>query len=139
MAGLAALAVWVAMAVTALPAAAATYPFSGFRAPIVNPPSFNTPIAGATVTLRFGLGGDRGSTCSKAFRPSMDRLLVQDDDRDAPTAEATGSLTYEPVKTRLRIHVDHREGMGRHLPALRAAAHRRDEPPRAVPVRDAGG
>lgn len=36
------------------------WPTSGFFAPVANPPAVNSVKAGSTVTLKFGLGGDRG-------------------------------------------------------------------------------
>jgi hypothetical protein len=36
------------------------FPFTGFFSPVANPPSINAVKAGATVPLRFSLGGNRG-------------------------------------------------------------------------------
>jgi CSLREA domain-containing protein len=46
------------------------FPFSGFLAPIVNPPAFNSVNAGQTVPLKFGLGGYQGMAIFAAGYPT---------------------------------------------------------------------
>ena len=39
-----------------------TYPFTGFSAPIVNPPGFNAANAGSSIRVSLGLGGNQGAS-----------------------------------------------------------------------------
>jgi hypothetical protein len=68
-------------------ALATRFPFTGFFAPVDNQPTFNVLKAGATVPVKFGLGGDRG----------LDVLAV-----DSPTSVGVPcptAATYDPVET----------------------------------------
>jgi hypothetical protein len=46
------------------------YPFTGFTAPVANPPEVNPVKAGQAVPIKFSLGGDRGLRILKLSAPS---------------------------------------------------------------------
>ena len=59
--------------------------FTGFRAPIVSPPAVNRAIAGDTVPLGFGLGGDFGSSVLASGSPASQQ-------RDCATGAPIGPI-----------------------------------------------
>ena len=63
-----------------------TWPFTGFGPPIDAVPALNSAHAGHTVTLRFGLGGDRGLGIFAAGSPSSTQVSCT---TGAPIGSAT--------------------------------------------------
>lgn len=82
------------MAVAPPPARAA---FQGFDPPILAPPTLNQFQAGATVSLRFSLGGNKGLGVIAAGFPTVEWIDCTSKVRIADTAAVTaeGSLTYD--------------------------------------------
>ncbi|MFJ7244740.1 PxKF domain-containing protein [Kitasatospora sp. NPDC098652] len=60
------------------------YPFSGFQAPVANPPAVNAIKAGRAVPIQFGLGGDRGLGVLATGQPTVQQT-------DCTTGAAIGS------------------------------------------------
>ncbi|MFI6151535.1 PxKF domain-containing protein [Kitasatospora sp. NPDC051170] len=60
------------------------YAFSGFRAPVANPPAVNAINAGRAVPIVFGLGGDRGLGVLAAGQPTVQQT-------DCTTGAAIGA------------------------------------------------
>jgi probable HAF family extracellular repeat protein len=72
------------------------WPFTGFAPPIHAAPDFNNAHAGHDVTLRFGLGGDRGLAIFAAGSPSSTEV-------SCTTGAAIGSATpLSPTDLELR-------------------------------------
>ena len=84
----------------ASPATGSTFDFTGFGPPVANPPTVNRVRAGATVPIKFGLGGDQGSD---VLAPGYPASAASDCTTGAvegdaePTTSATGKgLRYDP-------------------------------------------
>lgn len=82
------------------------YTFSGFGAPVDNPPVLNVMQAGRAVPLKFGLGGNFGLGVLAAGSPSSTRVNC---DTSAPLDEAettvtagNSTLTYDPASDRYK-------------------------------------
>ncbi|MER7960242.1 PxKF domain-containing protein [Streptomyces sp. NPDC096030] len=78
---------------------AVTYSFSGFFAPVDNPPVVNEVNAGRTVPVKFSLGGDQGLDILAPNSPSSQQVACSS---SAPVdvVESTSSqsgLTYNPA------------------------------------------
>jgi hypothetical protein len=81
-----------------------TYPFTGFFAPVDNPPTLNLLQAGKAVPVKFALGGDRGLGLFASGYPASQRISC---DSSAPvdlveltsTASASG-LGYDAATDR---------------------------------------
>lgn len=77
----------------------ATYDFSGFFAPVNNPPTFNKVKAGASVPVKFSLGGDQGLDIFEAGYPksqpiTCDTAAPSDGIEETATA-GSSSLSYD--------------------------------------------
>jgi hypothetical protein len=76
------------------PAGTPAWPFDGFGAPVDNPPVVNVVKAGATVPLKFGLGGDRGLGIFAPGYPASVKVACDASSTDALEETATpGSAT----------------------------------------------
>jgi hypothetical protein len=80
-----------------LPSSAATWPFTGFQAPVNNRPTVNVVKAGSAVPVRFSLGGDRGLNIFRAGYPKVVPMSCQagvpvDDVESTVTANSSGLL-----------------------------------------------
>ena len=77
------------------------YEFSGFRAPVDNPPVVNAAKAGSSVPVKFSLGGDQGLGVLAVGYPSSQQYTCDSDDPidtiEETTAANTG-LTYDPFR-----------------------------------------
>jgi YVTN family beta-propeller protein len=77
------------------------YPFSGFQAPVDNPPAVNAIKAGRAVPIQFGLGGDRGLDVLAAGQPTVqqtDCITGAAIGSPVPAQTAGGStLQYDPA------------------------------------------
>jgi hypothetical protein len=76
------------------------YDFSGFLAPVDNPPVLNTVSAGRTIPIKFSLGGDLG--LDVLFGTPMVVQLdcdttVPSDEVETTTTAGGGGLTYDPI------------------------------------------
>ena len=76
------------------------WPFTGFLAPVGNPPKLNIGRAGGWVPLRFSLGGDRGLNIIPGGAPTVTKLT------SCPSGTATG--TVDEAGTDPRRPVVHR-------------------------------
>jgi probable HAF family extracellular repeat protein len=75
------------------------FSFTGFFAPVQNPPTLNTVKAGQSVPVKFSLGGDHGLDILAAGSPASQPITC---DQGAPQAPVTGtgsagasSLSYD--------------------------------------------
>ena len=66
------------------------YAWTGFFAPVSNPPAVNVMTAGRAVPLKFALGGDRGLAILAAGSPSSQRVACTS---GAPSGTAERALT----------------------------------------------
>ena len=66
-----------------------SWPFTGFAQPIDAPPVLNRVRAGNEVTLRFGVGGDRGLSIFATGSPSSVEI-------SCATGQALGTATTIP-------------------------------------------
>jgi hypothetical protein len=93
------------LALTIVTSAASTwtfttiYPFTGFLAPVDNPPVINGVKAGLAVPVKFSLGGDRGLTILAADYPQSQRVTCDSGahlDEIGQTVNAgVSSLSYD--------------------------------------------
>jgi hypothetical protein len=79
----------------------AGFTFSGFFAPVNNPPVFNTVKAGQGVPVKFSLDGDQGLVIFDAEYPqswqiTCDTTAPVDDITTTTVTTGGSSLTYEP-------------------------------------------
>jgi hypothetical protein len=85
----------------AVTAAPVTFPFSGFFAPVNNPPTVNVVNAGRAIPVKFSLGGDRGLNIFKSGFPAVSTVgcsatAPADPIPATATVEATAnSLSYD--------------------------------------------
>jgi hypothetical protein len=79
-----------AYARTFTPAAAPTFAFGGFLAPVQGPPTVNVAKAGAAIPVKFSLGGDRGLNIFAGGSPSSVMVTCN---AVAPTGTVDQTLT----------------------------------------------
>lgn len=76
-----------------------TYPFSGFLAPVNPAPTVNLTRAGASVPLKFSLGGDLGLNILAAGSPTSVPIACDasspQDEVDVTVASSTSGLHYD--------------------------------------------
>ena len=80
--------------------------FSGFDAPVKNPPAVNGVRAGSVVPLKFGLGGDRGPSIFAPGFPSSAPVpcgAVGGPPSEVAMPGAT-QLTYDPTNERYQLN-----------------------------------
>ena len=112
-----------------------TWPFTGFGPPIDAVPALNSAHAGHTVTLRFGLGGDRGLGIFAAGSPSSTQVSCT---TGAPIGSATPvspadlELRYQAGPDRYTLRWQTSSRLGGHLSAAQPEAHGWIHPRRAV-------
>lgn len=75
------------------------YPFSGFFAPVDNPPTINVANAGSVIPVKFSLGGNYGLAILQLGYPASEQIscdaLATQDDVDQLPASTTSGLTYD--------------------------------------------
>ena len=80
------------------------WPFSGFFAPVDNPPTVNVAKAGSAVPVKFGLGGDRGLAIFASGYPRAVQTSctsgVPTDTIDTTVTAGGSSLQYDPASDR---------------------------------------
>ena len=69
------------------------WPFTGFLAPLENPPALNVREAGSTISIKFRLGGKRGLA-----------VLASGSPYSTPSSCSDGSLIGNPTPTRTADH-----------------------------------
>ncbi|WP_438290592.1 PxKF domain-containing protein [Streptomyces sp. HUAS TT7] len=114
-----------------------TFDFSGFFAPVDNPPRVNAKNAGSSVPLKFSLHGDQGLNILAANSPASQQVNCT---TGAPTGPlepttATTALTYDSSTDRYTYtwKTDSTwAGTCRHLPPPAFATHRRQRPHRLL-------
>ena len=78
---------------------AAPYPFTGFFAPVDNPPIVNAVNAGAAVPVRFSLGGDHGLAIFAAGYPKSQAVSCEStalvDGVEETIAASVSGLSYD--------------------------------------------
>ncbi len=75
------------------------YSFTGFLAPVKNPPAVNKDEAGDVVPIKFSLGGNAGLAILAAGYPISVPIACHSGDElsgGTPTAESCKGLTYNP-------------------------------------------
>ena len=77
-----------------------TFPFTGFQAPVQNPPTLNQVNAGRAIPMKFSLGGDQGLNIIASGYPTATQINC---DTDVPLNPATltdtaggSGLQYDP-------------------------------------------
>ena len=70
------------------------YPFTGYFAPVANPPKVNAVRASTTVPVSFSLGGDRGLSILGPGSPSVQQIDCSTGAAIGAAAAAAGTLTY---------------------------------------------
>jgi extracellular elastinolytic metalloproteinase len=84
-------------------------PGSGFSPPVANQPALNTVNAGATVPLKFNIGGDRGPDPLASNSPASQQIACG---TGVPVQFAIttpierGPLTYDPVTQQYQVNWD---------------------------------
>jgi uncharacterized repeat protein (TIGR01451 family) len=82
------------------------YNFTGFFAPIDNPPVFNEMKAGQAAPVKFSLGGDQGLNIFAAGSPSSVQISCTSGDPVLPVEETEtagqSSLSYDAVSDRYK-------------------------------------
>jgi uncharacterized repeat protein (TIGR01451 family) len=82
------------------------YNFTGFFAPIDNPPTFNEMKAGQAAPVKFSLGGDQGLNIFAAGSPSSVQISCDSGDPILPVEETetagTSSLSYDATTDRYK-------------------------------------
>lgn len=75
------------------------FPFRGFFAPVLSPPSFNSAQAGQTVPVKFGLGGFEGMAIFAPGYPTSSPVACPSStatsSMDAAAGGATSQLVYD--------------------------------------------
>jgi hypothetical protein len=66
------------------------FAFAGFSAPVGNPPTLNTPKAGAAAPVKFGLGGDKGLAIIATGYPQSQPIAC---DSREPVGSVEGTAT----------------------------------------------
>jgi hypothetical protein len=73
-----------------------TYVWTGFFQPVANPPTVNTVNAGASVAVKFSLGGNQGTSVFAAGSPSSTPVACTSPaPPTGPATPGTGTLTYD--------------------------------------------
>ena len=77
------------------------YNFAGFFQPVNNPPTVNIATAGASIPVKFSLGGDQGLSIFAAGSPASQMIVC---DGGAPLSEieetvtaGNSGLSYDPT------------------------------------------
>ena len=114
---------------------AASYAFDGFFAPI-DDDAVNVLKAGQGVPVKFSLGGDQGLDILAEGSPSS-RPVACDAERGARSGRGDrhGGFKRPDLRRddgRLHLHVEDRQGVGRHVPGAHRCAERRDDAHGAV-------
>jgi len=82
------------------------YNFTGFFAPIDNPPTFNEMKAGQAAPVKFSLGGNQGLNIFAAGSPSSVQISCTSGDPILPVEETetagSSSLTYDSASDRYK-------------------------------------
>ena len=82
------------------------YNFTGFFAPIENPPAFNEMKAGQAAPVKFSLGGYQGLNIFAAGSPNSTQISCNSGDPVAPMEETetagSSSLTYDSTTDRYK-------------------------------------
>ena len=76
-----------------------SWPFTGFLSPVDNLPTLNTVNAGATIPVKFGLGGNRGLAIMAPGFPGATKITCDSTlpvDAIEETSTANSGLTYDP-------------------------------------------
>jgi hypothetical protein len=77
-----------------------TYQFSGFFAPVANPPTINVVNAGSAVPVKFSLGGNQGLDIFAAGYPQSQTINCDttspQSDLEATVTAGSSSLSYDP-------------------------------------------
>lgn len=77
------------------------YPFTGFFAPVDNPPTVNVAKAGSAIPVKFSLGGDKGLNILPAGSPSSQQVSCDSsqplDDIEQTVSPGQSALTYDPA------------------------------------------
>ena len=76
------------------------YPFSGFLAPVANPPSINVVKASSAVPVTFSLGGNRGTAIFGAGSPTVQQISCTTRAPIGSATAATGTLAYNATTGR---------------------------------------
>ncbi|MEP6507525.1 MAG: PxKF domain-containing protein [Gemmatimonadales bacterium] len=71
------------------------WPFGGFEKPTVGSPSFNSAKGGATVVVKFSLGGNRGTSVLAPNSPTTVQVSCTTGAILGTASQATGSITYD--------------------------------------------
>jgi len=72
------------------------YDWSGFAAPVANPPTLNVFKAGQGIPLRFSLGGDHGLAVIRDGAPVSRQIPCNSVEFATSGAPTTGKLSYKP-------------------------------------------
>ena len=105
------------------------YNFTGFFAPIDNPPVFNEMKAGQAAPVKFSLGGNQGLNIFAAGSPSSVQISCASGDpiADVEETETAGqsSLSYDSDHRSVQIHVEDRELVEEHMSSTKRHVTRR--------------
>ena len=98
-----------------------TMTFTGFRAPIVSPPAVNRAIAGDTVPLGFGLGGDFGVVRSRQRLPGLPAEGLRDGRPDRAhrgddVSRQEGRAALRQGERAVRLQLEDQQGLERDVP-----------------------
>jgi hypothetical protein len=81
-----------------------TFPFTGFYAPVDNPPTVNSMKAGAAVPVKFSLGGDEGLNIFNPGYPASQNVTCDTgapiDPIEQTVTAGNSSLTYDSATDR---------------------------------------
>ena len=79
----------------------ADYDFSGFTAPVNNPPTVNTVNAGRAIPVKFSLGGDRGLDVFADGYPRSETITCGEDPQtdgiEETVTAGNSTLGYDPA------------------------------------------
>jgi hypothetical protein len=103
---------------------APSFLFTGFLAPVANPPAENSFKAGQGVPIKFSLGGNQGLNIFASGSPFSQPASCSTATTDVTQTVTAGnsSLSYDPASN---TYTYDRPELGRLLPAVRHAADRR--------------
>jgi hypothetical protein len=82
------------------------YPFTGFKAPVANPPDVNPVKAGQAVPIKFSLGGDRGLRILTPPAPTSRPIACPSGPAGDPVLAFPAGNSGAPVRRRKRhVHL----------------------------------